>query len=159
VAVTGEELGHGDADQIETRGVDTSLIAHRQPAGHPEPSPAPFVDSSRDHDGFVDCDRAAEAKFHLAGDTENPFVEDPGPNQDLVEGRGGDSAVERSPRSPVFGSRGEPGADDTFDEVEVIEVEPDGVVTTTGETVVVIVTSDGVDQLGDISRHPRTVTR
>ena len=92
--------------------------------------------------------RLAKSKVEPPRDREHLLVKKTRPDQDLVERGCGNPAVDRRPSASIVGPRLEPSADFAgIGELEVVEMEADRVLTPAGETAIVVMTSDTVDEI------------
>ena len=149
----GEHVRNRPGHQVQPGCLDPRLVVDQQFTRELESSAASLVDPTGDNDGIVDRDRSTKTKPDVPGDREHAFDQDAGPDQNLVERRCGHPPMECVARSPIVRTRGEPGTDPAVVESEVIEMKPNGVFPTAGETAVVVMTSDRIDESGDVVWH------
>jgi len=148
-----EHVRYRPGHQVQPGCLDPRLVVNQQFTRELKSSTASLIDPTGDDDRIVDRDGSTKTKPDVPGDREHPFDEDAGPDQYLVERRCGHAPMQCVARSPIRRTRGEPGTDPAVVESEIIEMESDGVFPTTGETAVVVMTSDRVDESGNVVWH------
>ena len=135
------------SDDIEACRFDRRAGSGRQLTGDAQPAPRTLVEPGTDFQWFLDRHRLSKSKLEIGRDTENPGQDDSCPRHDFVESGCRQASMENPEGSPMKRAGDESGGDPSRYLAEVVNVESGPVSAAAGETPVVVVTANPVDQL------------